>query len=254
MKQLIVFDLDGTIAESKALVDDDMCALVRDLLRLSTVAVISGADWPQFQTQLVSPLPVDADRRNLVLLPTCGTKYYRYDTGWEKVYSEDLTEAEKSTIIAALQRATADVVLGHTDRTWGEQIEDRGTQITLSALGQQAPLEAKKKWDPEFTKRLRMKALLDRTLPECAVRLGGTTSIDVTKQGIDKAYGIRKLRDNLGIAIHDMLFIGDALFPGGNDYPVKEAGVTSIQVDDPHETKLVIETMIACLTSAGAAA
>ena len=254
MKRLIVFDLDGTMAESKALVDDDMCALVRDLLRLSTVAVISGADWPQFQTQLVSPLPVDADLRNLVLLPTCGTKYYRYDAGWEKVYSEDFTDAEKSTIIAALQRATADVVLGRTDRTWGEQIEDRGTQITLSALGQQAPLEAKRAWDPDWAKRLRMKALLDRSLPGFSVRVGGTTSLDVTKQGIDKAYGIRKLRDNLGIAIQDMLFVGDALFPGGNDYPVKQAGVASIQVGDPHETKLVIETVVACLTSAGAAA
>jgi phosphomannomutase len=47
------------------------------------------------------------------------------------------------------------------------------------------------------------------------VRLGGTTSVDVTKPGIDKAYGIRKLRDTLGIAIEEMIFIGDALFPAG---------------------------------------
>ena len=84
-------------------------------------------------------------------------------------------------------------------------------------------------------------------IPEFSVRLGGTTSVDITKPGIDKAYGIRKLRDTLGIAIEEMIFIGDALFPGGNDYPAKEAGVVSIQVRDPNESKRVIEAIIACL-------
>jgi phosphomannomutase len=79
------------------------------------------------------------------------------------------------------------------------------------------------------------------------VRLGGTTSIDVTKPGIDKGYGIQKLRDTLGIAVAEMLFIGDALFPGGNDYPAKKAGAESIQVRDPEESKQVIEAIVACL-------
>ena len=79
------------------------------------------------------------------------------------------------------------------------------------------------------------------------MRLGGTTSIDVTKPGIDKAYGIRKLRDTLGIAIEEMIFVGDALFPGGNDYPAREAGVVSIEVRDPNETKRKYEAIIACL-------
>ena len=132
-------------------------------------------------------------------------------------------------------------------KVWGELIEDRGSQITFSAVGQLAPLEEKKKWDPDFSKRKRMKAVLDKLIPEFSVRLGGTTSVDVTRPGIDKAYGIGKLRDILGIAITEMLFIGDALFPGGNDYPAKEAGVLSIQVRDPNETKRVIEAITACL-------
>lgn len=94
-----------------------------------------------------------------------------------------------------------------------------------------------------------MKEKLDQLLPEFSIRLGGTTSIDVTKPGIDKAYGIRKLRDTLGIAIHEMIFVGNALFPGGNDYPAKQAGVLSIHVRDPPESKRVIETIIACSVS-----
>jgi len=86
------------------------------------------------------------------------------------------------------------------------------------------------------------------------VRLGGTTSIDVTKPGIDKAYGIGKLRVLLGISLEEMLFVGDALFVGGNDYPVKEAGVVSIAVRGPGETKPVTSAIIACLDRAPALA
>ena len=132
-------------------------------------------------------------------------------------------------------------------QTWGDIIEDRGSQITFSGLGQHALLEEKEKWDPDFSKRKGIKIRLDKLIPEFSVRLGGATSIDVTKHGIDKAYGIRILRDVLGIAIAEMLFIGDAVFPGGNDYPAREAGVLSIEVKDPHETKRVIEAIIACL-------
>ena len=91
-------------------------------------------------------------------------------------------------------------------------------------------MEEKKKWDPDFTKRKKIKAILDTLIPEFSVRMGGATSIDVTKPGIDKAYGIGKLRDILGISLKEMIFIGDALFPGGNDYPAEQAGVVSIPV------------------------
>ncbi len=132
-------------------------------------------------------------------------------------------------------------------KTWGEAIEDRGSQITYSALGQQAPLAEKQKWDQDYAKRRKIKGILDPLIPDFSVRMGGTTSIDVTKPGIDKAYGIRKLRDLLGIAINEMVYIGDALFKGGNDYPAEEAGVVSIPVRGPSETKPVTEAIIACL-------
>ena len=248
MKNLIVFDLDGTLAESKSSIDDEMSLLMRDLLGIVKVAVISGGDWPQFERQLISKLPHDAMLENLSLLPTCGTKFYRFDSSWRKLYSEDFSDPEKETVISSLQRAASLPGLG-AQRVWGEQIEDRGSQVTFSALGQQAPLEAKKTWDPDFSRRKAMKAFLETIIPDFSIRLGGTTSVDVTRPGIDKAYGIRKLRDILAVAIDEMIFIGDALFPGGNDYPAREAGVISIQIRDPNETKRVIEAIIACVAS-----
>lgn len=248
MKRLVIFDLDGTLAESKASLDGEMITLLSVLLDIVRVAVISGGNWPQFEKQVLANLPHDERLNHLSLLPTCGTKFYRYDCGWKIIYSEDFTAVEKDKIVRSFKQVMAASDF-EVHQTWGEVIEDRGSQITFSALGQQAPIEEKKKWDADFTKRQRMKALLDKLITEFSVRLGGTTSIDVTKPGIDKAYGIRKLRDTLGIAIQEMIFVGDALFPGGNDYPAKEAGVVSIQVRDPNETKRVIEAVIACLSN-----
>ena len=149
-------------------------------------------------------------------------------------------------IISSLHRALDESDI-KVERVWGDVIEDRGSQITLSVLGQVAPLSAKQGWDPDFTKRKKITAILEPLLPAFAINMGGTTSIDVTKPGIDKAYGIGKLRDQLGVSLKEMIFAGDAIFVGGNDYPVQEAGVDSIMVRDPRETARVIQTVVACL-------
>jgi hypothetical protein len=250
MKKLIVFDLDGTLAESKSSIDPEMSRLLHDLIGIVKVAVISGGDWQQFENQVISKLPGDTLLTNLSILPTCGTKFFRYTKDWQKIYSEDFTPDEKAKIVASLNKAIAEAGF-KVERHWGETIEDRGSQITYSALGQQAPLDEKKKWDADFAKRKKIKSIVDKLIPEFSVRMGGATSIDVTKPGIDKAYGIGKLRDVLGISLKKMIFIGDALFPGGNDYPAEQAGVVSIRVEGPHETKRTIETAIACLSDRG---
>jgi phosphomannomutase len=247
VKTLVVFDLDGTLAPSKGALDDEMAQLLERLLTVVKVAVISGGDFPQFEAQVLGRLPSSSNLSNLTILPTSGTKFFEYRDGWRKLYSDDLSDSDKKKIETALEAAVAESGF-QPKESWGERIEDRGTQITYSALGQEAPLEAKAKWDPDFSKRQQIKAILEKTIPDFSVRLGGTTSIDVTRPGIDKAYGIRKLRDVLGVPIAQMLFVGDAIFPGGNDYPAKQAGAESIEVRDPDETKRVIETIIACMS------
>ena len=246
MKKLIVYDLDGTLAESKSSVDAEMSRLLHDLLGVVKVAIISGGGWPQFEKQVLAHLPHDESLVDLSLLPTCGTKFFQYTGDWKKIYSEDFTANEKQKITTSLEKAIGQA--GYkVEKVWGEAIEDRGSQITYSALGQQAPLAEKEKWDPDFTKRKNIKAILDTLIPEFSVRMGGSTSIDVTKPGIDKAYGIGKLRDVLGISLKEMMFVGDALFPGGNDYPAAQAGVDCIPVRGPNETKPVTKAIIACL-------
>jgi phosphomannomutase len=246
MKSLVVFDLDGTLALSKSSLDAEMAALLGRLLAIVKVAVISGGAWAQFERQVLAFLPHDDRLKSLSMLPTCGTKFYRFDGDWKKLYSEDFNADDKKRIIGALDRAV-DRSGYRAQKHWGDLIEDRGGQITFSALGQEAPLAEKAKWDPDFVKRQRIEAILEPMIPGFSIRLGGATSIDVTRPGIDKAYGIKKLEQTLGVTIAYMIFVGDAIFPGGNDYPAKQAGVESIRVRDPEETKRVIEAICACL-------
>ncbi len=247
MKQLIAFDLDGTLAESKQPIGEPMARLLGRLLSVARVAVISGGDWPQFEKQVVSRLPGGADLSRLFIMPTTGTKLYQFERGnWRAVYADVFDEAERAHIRSALDAAVSETGLDGA-RTWGDKIEDRGSQITFSGLGQEAPLDAKKAWDPDFAKRKALQSALRKTLPDLSVNVGGSTSIDITRKGIDKAYGLRRLAEQSGIPTTDMLFLGDAIYPGGNDEPVKLAGIDSILVRDVAETATAVSAIIACL-------
>ncbi|KTE19644.1 HAD family hydrolase [Sphingopyxis sp. H050] len=246
MKQLVAFDLDGTLAESKQPLSDWMGEAIADLMGVAHVAVISGGDWPQFEKQVASRLPARAERSRLWLMPTTGTKLYTHGAeGWAPVYSELFDEAQKRDIFEAFD-ASLEATGFVPEQTWGERIEDRGSQITFSALGQQAPIHAKDVWDPDFAKRKIIQADLRMRLPGLSINMGGATSIDITREGVDKAYGLKRLRDASGIPLDAMMFIGDAIFPGGNDYPAKELGLDTVRVRDPRETLSVIEAIVAC--------
>ncbi|MEG8020441.1 HAD-IIB family hydrolase [Sphingomonas aerolata] len=246
MKELVAFDLDGTLAESKQPLQEPMGEALADLLDVAHVAVISGGDWPQFEKQVASRLPERADRTKLWLMPTTGTKLYRFDDAWRAVYAELFEEDEKQKILTAFDEsleATGFV----PEQTWGERIEDRGSQITFSALGQEAPIDAKHSWDPDFAKRKVIQADLRQRLPGLSINMGGATSIDITREGVDKAYGLKKLNEASGIALDKMMFIGDAIFPGGNDYPAEQLGLDVVKVKNVDGTLAAIAGIVACL-------
>lgn len=252
-RKVIAFDLDGTLAPSKSALPDAMGAQLSELIRHRQVVVISGGKFEQFQKQLLANLKVQADLlANLHIFPTCGTRYYEFDIAkkeWQLVYAEDFEEHEKKKIIEALNKGFDD--LGYReDTTYGETIEDRHSQITFSVLGQdivdelgEKGLELKEAWDPDNRKKQELRDYIAPLIPEFEVRVGGVTSIDVTKLGIDKAYGIQKAMDVLKAKKEEILFIGDRLQEGGNDYPVKAYGIDCIEIDTWKETRAIAETI-----------
>lgn len=253
-KKVIAFDLDGTLAPSKSPLPDRMGEALDRLLDEYHVCVISGGKFGQFEKQLLNNLQADPARlERLHLMPTCGTRYMRYDAAkkeWETVYAEDFTEAEKETIKAALAETVEQ--LGYVEKkTYGETLEDRGSQVTWSALGQDIVdhlgaegVRLKEDWDADNNKKNHIRDEAAKLLPNFEVRVGGVTSIDVTKPGIDKAYGMRKLMDILEIGKNDILFIGDRVQPGGNDYPVKQYGIDTLEIKKWEETAAAVEAIV----------
>ena len=254
MKKVIAFDLDGTLAPSKSPLPDRMGAAIARLLDHYEVCVISGGKFAQFGKQLLDGLRVSPEKlRRLHLMPTCGTQYYQYDvanTEWKRVYAEIFTQAEKDEIITALNKGFDD--LGYrADKIYGDDIEDRESQITFSVLGQdivdvlgEEGVRQKEAWDPDDAKKQELRDYIAPLIPDFEVRVGGVTSIDVTKPGIDKAYGMKKLCELLQITKEEILFLGDRIREGGNDYPVQQMGIDSLEVSRWQDTALVVEGII----------
>lgn len=252
MKKLIAFDLDGTLAPSKSHFDPRMVALFDRLLAKYQVCVISGAKYELFQRQFLSQITTEPDSlERLHLLPTTGTRYYRFKNGkWNMEYAEDFTPAEKKQIIQALEEGWQEAGT-KIEKTYGPTIEDRDSQITLSPLGQEVVaelgdkgLELKGNWDPDMNIRMKVADVVQQKIPKFNVKVAGLTSIDVTIPGVDKAYGMQKLLAINGWSKEDVLFMGDKIIPGGNDYPVEEMGIDCISVRSWRDTAYAIEGIV----------
>ncbi len=248
-KKIIAFDLDGTLTESKSNLDKEMADLLCELMRYKRVAVMGGGNYGQFQQQFLRYLKCPKSRlKNLLLLPTSGAALYQSKKGkWVKVYQNIFSRVEKSKIFDAFNKAFKDIKYKKPKKTYGEIIEDRKSQITFSALGQKAPLNEKERWNKTNDVRPHLKMALEKYLPEFEVRLGGLTSIDVTKKGVDKAYGIGQLLKLFKLQKNEIVYIGDALYEGGNDEAVLRAGIETVGVDGPAETKNIIRQLLANL-------
>lgn len=246
---LVAFDLDDTLAPSKGAIDPRIATLLRALLRSVDVAIISGGNEAQFRTQVIAQLG-DADAADLArlhLLPTCGTRYLRHDgVEFAPVYAHDLSDDQKTAALTALREEAQRLGLWESE-PWGEILEDRGSQITFSALGQRAPRDAKHDWDPSGAKRSSLRDAVAARLPGLEVRSGGSTSIDITRAGIDKAFGMRELAARTGIPLTSMLFYGDRLDEGGNDYPVLAIGVPSVAVEGWEDTADKLDALLKTL-------
>jgi len=250
--RLVAFDLDDTLAPSKSALDPRMGELLVRLLEVVEVCVISGGQFGQFETQLVDNLPLDHPEAltRMHLMPTCGTQYYLFqDGGWRQQYAENLTPEQKEAALAAVESEARRLGYWEPDNVgvevWGPVLEDRGSQITFSALGQAAPVGAKKAWDPTGEKKNALRAAVQQHLGDLEVRSGGSTSVDITRRGIDKAYGMRKLSQLTGIPFDEMLFVGDRLDPDGNDFPVIALGIPTRAVEGWEDTAALVEGFLA---------
>jgi len=244
-KQAIVFSLNGTLAPNGQTIGTESAALIQRLLSNKKIAIISGCGFPRFETQLLHSFKTSVEKfSNLFLLPASGTKLMIWKGSWVESYSEHLSPEQKEEIMVNLNASLRKVGWIMPQKSFGLIIQDRGSQITFSGLGETAPTELKMTWDPERTLRERIVAELQKKIPSYDIRIGGMTSIDITKRGVNKGYGIRKLEELLKLGPEALLFVGDAIYSGGNDFPVKATGIDCMPVKSATETLELLRTWV----------
>lgn len=242
----MVFDLDGTLTPSKQVMDLEMARIFAQLTRVLPTGVISGGSFKQFSRQLLIPLSEQNFLpENLHLMPTCGTRYYCFEEGdWQAQYILEMRPEQAKKARKVLEEVARS--LGYwCENPVGEIIENRGSQLTYSALGQQAGREEKDAWDPSGVKRAKLASRVGELLPELTVLSGGSTSVDITMRGIDKAYGINKFIEQTALEPAQVLFVGDRLDPDGNDYPAVRTGVRTRATSGPEQTQEIIAQVMA---------
>lgn len=230
-------------------IDEEMKDLLMRLLKKKKVAIISGSGFDYYRLNILDVFDCPAELlQNLFLFPTTSTRFYRLeDAAWKEIYADELTAEERKKIKEAFDQAFLDIGYQHPPQTFGEIVEDRGTQVTFSALGQQAPLDLKRQWKETQDRRPEIVEALKKYLPEFEIKMPGVTSIDVTRKGIDKGYGIGQMEKHLGVPVEKMLFVGDALYEGGNDHAVIRTGVDTFDVSNPEDTKKLLREWLAVL-------
>jgi hypothetical protein len=244
-KQIFLFSLNGTLAKNGQPVSKEMADLLDALLANKKVAIISGCNFPRIETQLLNSFSSTPERlTNLYIFPTSGSRMLCWKGSWVDEYTEHLTPQQKEIIMIALNGALRKIGWVMPDKSYGSVMQDRGTQITFSGLGEYAPTELKSKWDPDRTIREKVVSELQTKIPTYEVRVGGMTSIDITKRGVNKGYGVRKLEELLKSSADSMVFVGDAIFSGGNDFPVKATGVDCIPVKGPLDTLELLKNWV----------
>ena len=240
MKKIICFDLDGTLTESKTDIDSEMVDLLAQLQKIKKVAVIGGASFKQFQKQFLSHLNYF---ENLFILPTSGASFYKYENNnWTPIYQLKLTLPEKTKIFEAFEKTFKDINYRHPAKTYGEIIEDRECEVVFSTLGQKAPLA--ERLALKYDRRSEIVEVLQRYLPKFKISLSGVNSIDVTRTGIDKGYAIEQMEKYFKVSKEEMMFVGDAIYEGRNDYAVVRTGINTVKVTGPAATKKFIKYLL----------
>lgn len=234
-KKHFFFDLDNTLTRSRSLVSSDMRTALTELASIRDVTVVSGAQYAQIKRQLSSLPPL------FHVLSQNGNE--AFSSSGEKVWDHPLSAVEKKEIfehIVAIKKSFPEWSLGVDD---ADRTEDRGSQISFSVVGHHAPIERKEAFDPTGEKRKNALVLVPLSSPLVEVKVAGTTCFDYFARGRNKGFHVQKYVDHNGWSIEDSVYIGDQLYPGGNDDSVIGVCETK-EVSSPDETLTFIRGIV----------
>lgn len=233
--KVAIFDIDNTLTESRAPISKNLARLLSKLIDEMPVAIISGGSRQDFEKQVISHLNFKR-KENLLVLPTEGAELQVFKSGsWHTVYSYPISDHNRRIIIERLAK-----IARAKPTQIGQYIEDRGGVIALHGIDKDSSLEEKYAWDPTHERRRAIIKHLEPHLKGISMKIAGSTTINFTENGVDKAFGIHKLLTYLKIAPHNAVFVGDSFDEGGNDAPALTTGVDIRKTRNPKSTESIV--------------
>lgn len=235
----VFFDMDGTLTESRSLISVEMEGLLNKLKRYADVIIISGAD----EEQMMKQIPVLHFTGNYIMAQSGNHTLNEVRQMWKNELSDELIgEIQRHINYIQMDARYLEVTNGKVADT-DDLVQLRGGQISFSLIGHNADKQLKNEFDPGglFRQELIMTYPLEHEGIE--VRVGGTTCLDYTKYGCNKAGNIQRLLQWRGWNADKCLYVGDAFHPGGND-EVMMGVLPTREVKGPDETMVLIEDLI----------
>jgi len=256
-KTIVLFDMDGTLSESRKPFDKKLLEPLRALSQYSEIGIVSGSDYDYISQQMEYLLNKTELRYKIHILPCNGTKYYKPPENngkpFELIYDNDMKVELgnlmfKELMVAIIQ---AQASLNHQAfPLTGHFIQYRGSMINWCPIGRNASDEERSyfiKYDkgsnPTYRQTIieQLKNNLSQRGINVTAKFGGDTSFDIYPNGWDKRYCLKHFPD------YNHWFVGDRCGDGGNDKEIYDSlfyDCRAFKTEDPDMTKLIIEERI----------
>ena len=224
----IIFDMDGTLSESRQPISDEMIDCLRNIPNSYKKYLVTGSDMAKIEEQIPEDVLLEVFDK---VFACNGTRVFntRLDLDDETrpiepelIHSVTLkdfySDSDLNHIVNTLLKLAHET---HTKIKTGTFIEWRDSQINFSVVGRNCTTEQREdyiKWDKKSKERKKLVEQLEDKFQGWGLsfRLGGQISIDITRQGWDKSYAF----SNISEKPEDCVFFGDKIVPGGNDYDI----------------------------------
>ncbi len=223
---IYVFDVDNTLTPPREAMRPEFALQFTEFCRSNTVFLVSGSDRGKLDTQL----PETVLMASAGVFTSAGSEFevkgriiYRHD--------HDFPDELIDWLDSELRQSRYPV-------RCGRHIEYRTGALNVSTVGRAADKPARKAyqaWDQVHRERAALCTELQQSFPHYEAHTGGEISIDISPPGWNKARILVPIRERHGdLAI---TFFGDAIHPGGNDWPLAEA----LQAASAHHVIVPVE-------------
>lgn len=211
MKTAYLFDVDGTLTVSRQEIDPGFAAVFRQFCLKFPTYIVTGSDKPKTVEQIGKDL-FDLAIRSY----NCsGNDVYEAD---QNIYTNDWVLPEKPW-----KYLESKLLYSKFGPKAGWHFEERPGMLNFSIVGRKAIPQQRAQyieWDQQTNERRIIASEFNELFHADGItaEIGGQTGLDIYPVGCDKSQIIRDFDE-----YDQVVFFGDSMWEGGNDYSLAEA-------------------------------